>query len=230
MRVILELAMKIPAVIAKIPKKYFVWAFALAGSLAAGVVLLGVVSYALIAPSGKYVYAVDDKRQIVTANAPVAIVLGAGITKDGKPYKELQGRLDVAAEAFRVGYVRKIIVSGDNRSHGYNEPDAMRTYLVNEKGIAAKYIQPDYAGRSTYETCERAAKVFGLKKAMIVSTRSHLPRAIYLCRHFGVESYGIAGGAEANNSWRREPLARVKAVINIYIWGEKTILGPRIKI
>jgi vancomycin permeability regulator SanA len=77
---------------------------------------------------------------------------------------------------------------------------------------------------------ERASKVFGLEETIIFSAGSHLPRAIFLCRHFGIEAYGVASKIEANNSTRREALARVKALFNTYIYSEPTVLGSRIDV
>ena len=157
------------------------------------------------------------------------IVLGSGVTPKGTPHRELQARLDVAAQAVNRGVVDKLLLSGDNRYLNYNEPEAMWRYLVTVRHISPSKLQVDYAGRSTYESCDRASRVFGIKSATIFSAQSHLSRAIYLCRHLGVEAYGVSSGVEANNSFRRELLARVKAVFNIYIYGEQTILGQKIK-
>lgn len=190
-----------------------------------GVVFLLAFSTLVIESNKKYI--LDDSSK---KHTHIGIVLGAGITKQGKPFKELQARLDVAAKALKAGQVDKLILSGDNRFKKYDEPAAMKNYLVKVKHVDAKKLQPDFAGRSTYESCERASKVFHAKQAIIYSAGSHLPRAIYLCRHFGIEAYGVSSGLEANNSSRRELLARVKAVYNIYIHGEDTVLGPSIKI
>lgn len=194
------------------------------GVLVLGVVLFVLGCYMLVDQNKKYVRSLENSQHM-----DVGIVLGAGISKDGKPYDELKARLDVAAEALSKGVVQKLILSGDNRFENYDEPSAMKRY-VQDKGIASDKLVRDYAGRSTYESCERASKVFGVKKAIIFSAHSHLPRAIYLCRHFGVEAFGVGSGLEANNSSRREPLARVKAVYNIYIAGEPTVLGDPISL
>lgn len=188
-------------------------------------VLVAMWAYAIMLPNGKFI--LDGKS---AQHAKVGIVLGAGVTRDGKPFKELRARLDVAAAALHAGKVDRLILSGDNRFKNYNEPDAMVDYMVNTKHIPASKLQPDYAGRSTYESCERASRIFGLKKTIVFSVQSHLPRAIYLCRHFGIETYGIASHVEANNQVRREAMARVKALINVYINGEPTVLGERITI
>ena len=194
-----------------------------------------VSSYVHIGGYGRYTTAdrsalksqLDDDR-------PVGIVLGGGI-KDGKPKPLLKGRLDTSAELLKSGLVRKLIVSGDNRFVHYNEPQVMKNYLVREKGIDPDKIQLDNAGRSTYETCERAQKIFELKKTVLISESTHLPRAVYLCRSFGVEAYGFSSDGEATNGLRigqrwREVVARAKANINIYLIGEQTVLGDKIKV
>lgn len=190
--------------------------------------LLLVSSWLLIKPYGKYILTTED--QIGRKNTKVGLVLGAGVNGKGKPYKELQARLDVAAAALDRGDVTKLILSGDNRHESYNEPIAMKKYLMNTKSVPESKLVMDFAGRSTYESCERATRIFGQSKIIIFSANSHLPRAIYLCRHFGIEAYGVSSGVEANNSRRREMLARVKAFLNVYVRGEKTILGDPIKI
>lgn len=195
-------------------------------------ILLASLSYFIISSDKKYVLDIRDVSQINNTRATVGLVLGAGVTKDGKPFKELQARLDSATEAVEKGYVDKLILSGDNRFEYYDEPTAMKNYLVNVKHIPEDKLQPDFAGRSTYESCERTAKIFGQKDkpVIIFSAGSHLPRAIYLCRKFDVRAYGIANTVEANNATRREVLARTKAIINVYVKGEPTILGDPIKI
>jgi vancomycin permeability regulator SanA len=177
---------------------------------------------------GSYSSRVITPESIASKHIPVGIVFGAGISTDNKPYKELQARLDVAADALKNGSIQKLILSGDNRFENYNEPDVMVAYLADERGIEKEKLQPDYAGRSSYETCERAAKIFGVKRAILFSAGSHLPRAVFLCKHFGIDAYGVSSGLEANNAFRREFLARNKAVFNAYLLGEQTVLGEKI--
>jgi vancomycin permeability regulator SanA len=171
--------------------------------------------------------AIYDANNLPSNHSKVGIVFGAGITAKGKPYKELEGRLNGAIDLYRQGTITKIVVSGDNRFEHYNEPLAMETYL-RDRDIPGDAIQQDNAGRSTYETCERAKKVFQLDTAILITSQSHLPRAIFTCRKLGVESIGVAHGDNANNALRREFMARTKAVLNIYVYGEKTILGEPI--
>jgi len=201
------------------------WVIAAVGIAILVPISLMVVSYMVINPYSKYILGEHDPQ-----NARVGLVLGSGVTKDGKLYKELQGRLDVAARELEAGRVDVLLLSGDNRFKNYDEPTAMINYLVNEKHIAKDRLQADFAGRSTFESCDRAAHVFNLKKAIIISGESHLPRAIYLCRHMGIEAYGVPSFVEANNSSRREAQARVKALLNIHVLGEPTIGGSMINL
>src|SRR5689334_10888621 len=153
------------------------WFIAGAGLAAWAVVAVLVVSASVIGNYNRYILKDDSAKQ--SHEMPVGLVLGAGITGDGKPFRELQSRLDTAAAAMKAGQVGKLIVSGDNRFEKYDEPTAMKNYLVNVKGIDPDKIQPDFAGRSTYESCERASKIFKLDKTIIFSAGSHLPRAIF---------------------------------------------------
>lgn len=212
--------------------KYKKVVFIMLGLLVAGGLLSLAVPYFVVSSDSQYVLDMNDSSTIKDKDAKVGLVLGAGITKNGKPFKELQARLDSAAEALNRGYIDKLILSGDNRFKYYDEPTAMENYLVEVRHVSKEKLQPDFAGRSTYESCERAAKIFDQKdKSLIIfSAGSHLPRAIYLCRKFDINAYGIANNIEASNANRREVLARTKAVINVYLRGEPTILGEPIKI
>ncbi len=154
------------------------------------------------------------------------IIFGGGVV-NGNPLPLLEDRLKHAIELDKEHNFQKIIVSGDNRTLDYNEPTAMMMYL-EEHGIRSEKIQPDFAGRSTYETCERAKKVFKVNDALLVSESTHLPRALYLCRHFGITAYGSASDGEASKGLKlgqrwREVLARNKAFFNVYIKGEETV-------
>jgi vancomycin permeability regulator SanA len=195
------------------------------------VVIVITTNYLIIGSYRKYLY---NSQSLPNDSSIVGVVLGGGI-ENGQPRPLLRDRLDTAASLLETGKVRKLLVSGDNRFAGYNEPEVMKNYLVNEKAVDPEKIQLDNAGRSTYETCERARKIFDLRKAILISESTHLPRAIYTCRSFGIETYGYSSDGQSSAGLRvgqrfREILARTKATINIYIIGERTILGSKIEI
>jgi SanA protein len=121
----------------------------------------------------------------------VAIVLGAGLQRDGTPSPVLRDRVETAAELYFSGKVEKLLLSGDNRFIYYNEPGAMRTYALS-LGVPDKDLVLDYAGRRTYDTCYRARAIFGVEQAIIVTQTFHLPRALYLCSQLGLSVTGIS--------------------------------------
>ena len=166
-----------------------------------------------------------------TATAPVAIVLGAAVNPSGEPSPWLRYRLDTAARLYHSGRVEALLVSGDNGRENYNEPVAMRNYLVSA-GIPAEAIALDYAGFDTYDTCVRAHRIFGVTRAIIVTQDFHEPRAVSVCRAVGVEAHGVADSLARNNrgtwarSWLRERVAVVKAAWDV-LSGREPLLGRR---
>ncbi|WP_248961402.1 SanA/YdcF family protein [Sphaerisporangium perillae] len=128
--------------------------------------------------------------------APVGLVLGAGLYRDSSPTAMLADRLDIAAELYRAGKVRALLLSGDNSRVGYDEPSAMRDYLVAH-GVPADVQVLDYAGFDTWDSCVRARDVFGVRRLIVVTQNFHLPRAVALCRTAGLSAFGVGDDSAA---------------------------------
>ncbi len=160
----------------------------------------------------------------------VAIVFGAGLWRDGTPTPVLRDRVATAAGLYFAGKVDKLLMSGDNRFVDYNEPAAMREYAL-ALGVPDEAIVLDYAGRRTYDTCYRAHAIFGVDRAILVTQRFHLPRALYLCNHLGVEAIGVAADQRTYRRgsvlyWNaRELLATTAAFWDLYITRPLPVLG-----
>lgn len=161
---------------------------------------------------------------------PVVMVPGAGLLRDGTPSSPLRDRLDAAAQLYRDGKVQKILLTGDNRFVNYNEPGAMRNYLI-QAGIPEEDLVLDYAGRRTYDSCYRAKAIFGLDEIIIVTQPYHLPRAVFLCDKLGLETQGLPiEQSEYIRSrflfWNfREIFATLAAYWDIYISKPLPVLG-----
>ena len=123
--------------------------------------------------------------------APVAMVFGAGVTPGGYLTPILADRVETAIALYRAGKVRKLIMTGDNRFAWYNEPGAMGAY-AQARGVPAKDIVFDYAGRRTYDSCYRGRHIFGIQRAILVTQEYHLTRAVYTCRRMGIDAIGMA--------------------------------------
>jgi SanA protein len=164
-------------------------------------------------------------------SAPVAIVFGAGLYRDGSATPVLADRVTAAVDLYKAGKVRKLILTGDNRFPEYNEPASMFRLAVS-LGVPEDDLIPDYAGRRTYDSCYRARFVFDVKKAILVSQEFHLPRAVFLCDQLGVESVGVSADRRVyrNSSlilWNlREWPACLFAVLETKITHPQPVLGP----
>jgi len=155
--------------------------------------LLVVVVLILTLPrliTGLYAWRYTYKVTTVSTQK-VALVFGAGLTKSGEATPILKDRVDTAVQLYNAGKVKKLLMSGDNRFVNYNEPKAMRQYAL-ELGVPDADIVLDYAGRRTYDSCYRAKAIFGVKDAILVTQKFHLPRALFLCNMLGVNGTGVA--------------------------------------
>ena len=148
----------------------------------------------------------------------VAIVLGAGLNRDGKATWFLADRLDGAIRLYKLGKVDGLLMSGDNSVASHDEPAAMRDYALS-RGVPAGAITLDDAGFDTYDSCYRAWRIFGVRSAVVVTQNYHLPRAVYLCRSVGIDADGLGvrdwGRVPADKMIHyqaREVFADVKAV------------------
>ncbi len=164
-------------------------------------------------------------------SAPVAIVFGAGLYRDGTPMPVLADRVSTAVDLYKAGKVGKILLTGDNRFPEYNEPEAMRRFAIS-LGVPETDLVSDYAGRRTYDSCYRARFIFNVKKAILVSQEFHLPRAVYLCDQLGIEAIGVTADRRVYRTssllqWNlREWAACFFAILETQITHPQPVLGP----
>ncbi|MGS7193197.1 SanA/YdcF family protein [Enterobacter cloacae subsp. dissolvens] len=144
-----------------------------------------------------------------------------------------RNRISAAAELYQAGKVKWLIVSGDNRRVGYNEPQEMKKALV-EKGIPESAIYCDYAGFTTLDTVVRAREVFGQTSITIVSQKFQNQRAIYLAKHYGISAIGLNAQDVPEEQQRllgtvREYVARARAVLDAtLVRRQPHFTGPKI--
>ena len=155
----------------------------------------------------------------------IAIVFGAGVREDGEPSLALEDRIITAAELYRSGRVRKILMSGDNRFENYNEPAAMKEQAIR-RGVPAENIIADFAGRRTYDTCYRAKEIFGVERAVLVTHEFHLNRAIYLCQAAGIDSVGITADRRRYDDSTRRAWAWRETFAVVAAWFDVNLLQP----
>lgn len=195
-------------------------------------VLIVAVGVLLLLPFG-WVQVVGQSR--VRPHPPardVALVLGAGLRPDGSPSTYLRRRLNAAAELYESGTVRAILVSGDNSVANYDEPTAMRDWLV-AAGVPEDAVVRDFAGFDTHDTCVRAREVFGVTSAVVITQDYHLRRALFSCSRAGIDAVGRGVSSEsvepAKAVWYRvrEVPAAIKSAWDALTGRRPVHLGPQ---
>jgi vancomycin permeability regulator SanA len=164
------------------------------------------------------------------AHAPV-LILGAGVLSDREPTQVLEARLETGLALFQEGKASWILVSGDNRAANYNEPQAMRRWLL-KRGVPPDRVVSDFGGRRTYDSLKRAQYVFGVSRLTVVTSDFHLARTLFLARHLGLDACGVPastgamGLSQRAGFWTREFVARHLATWDTW-FPPATMLGPR---
>jgi SanA protein len=161
-----------------------------------------------------------------------ALILGARIHDDGTPYPVLADRLETGIKLYQSGKVDKLLLSGDNsKQPPYDEVDVMLAYVL-DRGVPQEDIFTDYAGYNTYDSMYRALKVFQAETVLIPTQDFHLSRSVYIARHLGLDATGVVADIQPyldeKQNAAREILARVKAVLQLYVThpGSEQLGGP----
>ena len=167
-------------------------------------------------------------------HAQAALVLGAQVKPDGTPSDMLADRIATAEALYRAGKVDKLLLSGDHGRWSYDEVGTMRRALLAD-GIPGRDLFTDHAGFDTWDSAQRAHRVFGVDSAIVVTQRFHLPRALFAARRAGLHVTGFAAdrrdyGHVMGRLQVREALARVKVVADALTGAQPRFLGPRLPI
>ncbi len=150
--------------------------------------------------------------------ADCALVLGARVYADGAVSAVLEDRLQTALDLYQEGRVPRILVSGDHRTDGYDEVNAMRAWL-EARGVPREDIFLDHAGLDTYSSMARARDVFHVRRVLVATQRFHLPRALYIARALGLTADGVPADRRrypgALYSETREIASRTRAFLDV---------------
>jgi len=189
----------------------------------AGLTGLGIAGFAAVVGSIAFVHSKAAGHiypESDAPHAPVALVLGAQVKPDGTPSAFLAARLDLAKRLYDAGRVEMIMVSGDHRAPEYDEPVAMRDYLI-KTGVPETKLILDPGGFDTYESCVRAKQILNVAELVIVTQSYHLARAVATCRALGVDAIGVGDDSARQypvSWWRgaiRDQLACAKTVVDL---------------
>lgn len=148
----------------------------------------------------------------------VALVLGTSPKmRSGVSNPYFTKRMDAAALLYHHGKIKNIIVSGE-KSKGYDEPAAMKNYLIYQEGVPEHIIVEDPQGFNTYKSILRCKNTYKKKNVIIVSQGFHNLRALFFARNnsmnaLGFDAQDVTKPESFYRNQSREILARVVAVV-----------------
>ncbi|MCQ9634650.1 YdcF family protein [Chryseobacterium sp. WG14] len=194
----------------------------------AGIIFIAWANYSIKKENEAFLfYSTKDVPQ-----AKTALLLGTGKTlSNGMPNAYFYNRIKAATDLYKSGKIQYIIVSGDNSTKDYNEPEDMLLTLM-QQGIPQDKIIMDHAGFRTLDSVVRAKEIFGQTKLVIISQKFHNERAVFLARKNGMEAFGY-NAADVNKyaglkTNMREYLAKAKVYWDLIFGVEPKFGGEKI--
>jgi SanA protein len=125
----------------------------------------------------------------------------------------LKDRMDTGIELYNKGKVSSLILSGAE-----NEASAMKKYAL-DKGVPESVIVEDPIGINTMASIQNL-KADG-KKITIITQKYHLPRALFIAGHYGIDAVGVEADrheyAKIIEFKKREIMATTKAMLDMFV-------------
>lgn len=176
----------------------------------------------LICLANAWVFALTNGRTYTKISKipprEIALVLGTSPKmKSGLSNPYFTKRMDATALLYHHGKIKQIIVSGE-KSKGYNEPAAMKNYLIYQEGVPEDIIVEDPKGFNTYKSILRCKDVYKKDDVIIVSQGFHNLRALFFARNnnmnaLGFDAQDVSKPESYYRNQFREIFARVIAVV-----------------
>ncbi len=200
------------------------------------VLLLGVIAIIFIC-NKKIVDNAEGKLYSETNTIPfnkVGLLLGTSkFLKSGTKNPYYTYRIEATLKLIADSKIKYVIISGDNGTKEYNEPEMMRSDLI-KGGIDSAHIILDYAGFRTFDSMVRLKEIFGQSSVTVISQQFHNERAIYTGDKLGITTIGFnakdVSTTQGLKTQLREKLARVKVFLDFMFGNQVKFLGSKIEI
>ena len=140
---------------------------------------------------------------------PAHVVLGALVRPNGAPSDALMRRALTGAQAVLSKQATILILSGG----GVPSEAAVAADIVEARGVPASRLRLEEDARNTVENIAHAWALAwdeGYHGLVLITDRTHLPRALLIARILGVPATGLAA---EDSGYPRDPKAETKAAL-----------------
>jgi SanA protein len=135
------------------------------------------------------------------------VIFGAWVRQDHSLSDVTRERVEAGVRLYKAGKVKKLFLSGDNRSN--QQAESMAKYAVQNR-VDPKDIIIDKLGIDTNDTCKHFAKIAA--RAILVTQGYHLLRAMLMCERSNIAVTGLAAEKLNILSRRGRSLFQIYAV------------------
>ena len=135
-------------------------------------------------------------------HADAVVVLGCRVAPGGSASAALIRRIDCGVRLFQERAAPLLVLS-EGGAGPVPEAEIMRSTAL-ASGVPNSALLIESASRNTFENARETARLLGsrgLRSVLLVSDRTHLPRAILLFRLAGLEVVGCAGALPPSLRW-----------------------------
>jgi SanA protein len=178
----------------------------------------------IVGSTTNQVYESDGLNLAENTEATLLVLGTRHKTMEGGDNLFFKERIRTANMLYNLGFVDRMILSGDHIAKYYDEPSAMRAYLV-EFGVPDSILVADDGGARTLDSVIRCKQVFNVDDVIIVTQRFHAYRALFISNYYEMPAIVVATKpVESSKKYRvlaREILARPLAVLDLYVFHRK---------
>ncbi len=150
-------------------------------ALAAALVYIGIT----------FVQVFQASRRDEARRSQAIVVFGAA-QYDGTPSPVLRARLDHAAQLYRRGYARRVVVTGGRHPGDRFTEAAVSARYLTSKGVPASAILREVRGRTSWESLAAAARFLkrrDVNEVVLVSDGFHAARIAAMASELGLEAH-----------------------------------------
>lgn len=164
----------------------------LSSALSSFTLMILILVGAFIYESGSYEKGWEKKLDNNRNN--IVVVLGAAVWSDNKPSPSLAVRVDKAAELYKNGFARTILLTGSNAPGELSEAQVAFNYLLNYDIDTADVKLEDNTTSTTEQIHYIKMNLIDKKQfdnVIVISESYHLNRVFEICRFYNFSTIAV---------------------------------------